>query len=88
MSTELSPMEKWQREKAKLASGESQEETSVNSVVSNNSSVYKKPGEYCPHPENMSAVMKGYKVCLACGKTLEEGVAKSAEEKEEETLVE
>jgi hypothetical protein len=86
MSNE-SPIERWRREKARLAEGKPLEDITGTVVVSNNSNLYKRPGEFCSHPEDMTATMKGYKVCLACGQTVAEGVARSREEVEEETLV-
>jgi hypothetical protein len=80
-------MEKWKREKARLAAGgqaDTVQEFHNANMVADSSSVYRKPGEFCPHPEDMLATMKGYKVCLACGVTLEEGVSKSQEELDED----
>ncbi|MFA5723972.1 MAG: hypothetical protein WC979_06960 [Candidatus Pacearchaeota archaeon] len=83
MSNE-SPIERWRREKARLADGMPLEGVTGGTVVSNNSNLYKRPGEFCSHPEDMTAIMKGYKVCLACGQTIAEGVSRSREEVEEE----
>jgi len=87
MAADLTPWEKWQKEKARLAAGEVQNDAPLNPALVDNSSVYKKPGEYCSHPEDLCAVMSGYKVCGACGQVIAEGVAKSAEEREEAEFV-
>lgn len=89
MATELSPWEKWQREKARLAAGESQNDATVNPIITDKSSVYKKPGEYCPHPPELVGVMTGknigtVKICGACGQIIAEGISKPAEDREED----
>lgn len=83
----LSIIERWKKEKASRNSTKPANDQVANKY--SNDSLYKKVGEECSHPPELVHITKGpnigrVKVCVGCGRIIEENVRPSAEDKEEE----